>query len=367
MLPSMALAVAWDGGDPVEVHRLTYEHARAELAPEVYRELTAPGVREARAQDPAAFHEHLAFFRARVLYTLPVFLAWKCGAPLSAATWWVSLGAYVLCALVLLAWASRHLPLALAALFALGLAHTPALLTLASLSTADGVAALLVVGGAALLVEARAFWPGALVLVAAVLARPDAVILAGCLALALFAFDPYVPRPRRAWLGGFLAASALVYLGVQCFAGEYGWWPLFTISFEEKAVHPASLPDEVDWPRYREVLAEQVSALPGDGYVTTGRGVTGSTLVLVYAAFALAGLALWRRRGAELARPACVLLALLATYLARFLLFPQIWDRFFAPFYALVPLLLLAMASRATRTRGTTESPRAPTNTEEEG
>ena len=37
-----------------------------------------------------------------------------------------------------------------------------------------------------------------------------------------------------------LAVSAAAYLGVQAYAGEYGWWPLLHISFLEKAIHPAA-------------------------------------------------------------------------------------------------------------------------------
>jgi hypothetical protein len=41
---------------------------------------------------------------------------------------------------------------------------------------------------------------------------------------------------------------------------------------------------------------------------------------------------------------AALLAALLGAYLLRFLLFPQTWDRFYAPLYVLVPLCVLALA-----------------------
>jgi hypothetical protein len=345
LVPAMALALSWEVADPLEVQRLTYEHARAELLPETFAELTAPGVRAGRYQDPAAFHEHLAFYRARVLYTLPVYLAWKLGSPLAAATWRVPLCAFALSAGLFVLWASRRLPLALAALFALGLAHTPGLLKLSGYSTADGVAVFLLCLGAFLLVERRSFAAGALSCTLSILARPDGVILVAFLALALFLCDRERPRPRL--LAGWLALSALAYLGLQRFAGEYGWWPVFTVSFDEKSLHPAQLPTQVDWTRYGEILARQLGAIPGDGYFGTPRDVTGSTLVFAYAGFALAGLALWRRAPGALGREAALLFALLAAYLVRYFLFPQLWDRFFAPLYALVPLVLLTLVARS--------------------
>ena len=228
MLPAMALALAWEENDQVEVHRSAYQHARDELAPETFRELTAPGVRQARSQDPAAFHEHLAFYRARVLYTLAVLVLYKLGAPLAAATWQVSLGAYALSSVLFALWARRRMPLALASIFALGIAHTPGLLKLASYSTADGMATFLLCLGAYLLVERRAFPAAALVFTLSILARPDSVILIFFLALALFLFEERERRPGIPALAGWLALSAAAYLAVQRFAGEYGWWPLFT-------------------------------------------------------------------------------------------------------------------------------------------
>jgi CHASE2 domain-containing sensor protein len=118
------------------------------------------------------------------------------------------------------------------------------------------------------------------------------------------------------------------------------------ISFDEKVVHPATLATAVDWRHYAEIVGRQIGALPGNGYLGTPREVTGSTLVFLYAASAVLGLTLWRRQPARHGRESAWLVALLATYLVRFLLFPQLWDRFFAPFYALVPLCLLTMLVR---------------------
>ena len=103
MLPAMALALEWEEKDPVELHKQTYALAQSELAPETYSQLTAAGVRAVRAQDPAAFHEHLAFYRGRVLYSIAVRLLHRQGVPLSAATWWIPLGCYVLVSLLGLA------------------------------------------------------------------------------------------------------------------------------------------------------------------------------------------------------------------------------------------------------------------------
>lgn len=359
MLPAMALALEWEERDPVELHRRTYAAARAELGPEEYRKLVATPVTQARERDPAAFHEHLAFYRSRVLYTLAVWALHRLGTPLAAATYGVSLASYALLAGLFLLWSARRLPLALAAVFALGLAHAPAFLNQAGMSTADGLATLLLCAGAYVWLEQGKLAPAAAIWTLAIAARPDTVILVGFLAAAVFALLAPQKRPRARTLALWLGTAALFYLGLTRFAGEYGWWPLMQISFVEKAVHPSELATAVDWAQYRAILARQLAALPGEGYVTTPAGeVTGSTLIFPCAA--LAALGLWRAWPEERAqrRSAALLGALLATYLVRYLLFPQPWDRFFAPFYALVPLCLLSctMSRPAHSVRETTET-----------
>jgi hypothetical protein len=341
MLPAMALALEWEEKDPVELHRQTYALAQTELAPEAYARLTAPGVRAVRAQDPAAFHEHLAFYRARVLYSIAVRLLHRQGMALSAATWWIPLGCYVLVSLLALAWAASHLSLGPAALFSLGLAHTPALLNQASTSSADGMAALFVALGAWALIERNLFFVAAPLFTLAIGARPDTVILIGFLAAALFFVLPQEERPSWIAMAAWVVASGAFVYWLSQFAGEYGWWPLMQISFVEKAVHPAELPTSPDWNEYFAILRHQVEGLPGDGYVKTPAGeVTGSTGVLAYGALGLVALGMaWRVEP----RVFALVLALLLTFTTRFFLFPQIWDRFFAPLYTLVPLALVSL------------------------
>lgn len=351
MLPAMALALEWEEDDPVELHRRTYAAARAELPPATFAELTSAGVRQARFRDPLAFHEHLPFYRARVLYSLGVYALHRLGAPLSSATYLVPIASFVACALLFLLWARRHLPLPAAALFALGLAHLPALLNQAGTSSADALATLCLCAGAYALLERRSWLGAAGLLLLSLGARPDGVILIAFLAAGLLALQPREQRPPARALATWVVLAGLVYLGLTRHAGEYGWWPLIQISFVEKAVHPAALPTAVDWGQYLAILARQVASLPGEGYVTTGGGeVTGSTLAFLFAAVAaLLVVDAWPR-ARDARRHAALLAALLATYLVRFALFPQLWDRFLAPFYALVPLCALALwRARASR------------------
>jgi len=358
----MGLTLEWESDDPAEVHRQTYAAAQAELPPKVFM-AHAHGnpVLEARFRDPAVFSEHIAFYRARVLPTFLMSLMHRAGAPLSRSVWWLALGSFAATGLVMLLWLRRWMPLWLAALASTLLLHAPPLLGSASMATVDAFGTLLICLGAYLLLELRAPRAGAAVLVAAILARPDSVILIGILALVMGCMERREAGSRlpakfyAIWLG----ASAAAYLAVGYYARAYGWWPLFQISFNGKVVHPGELATSPDWGLWWSVIQEKWSQLPVDaaaraknlraGYWGTPGLTTGSAFVFVYTGFLVLGLALWRRlpNRCKSTRHAALLLALLATYFLRWFLFPQLWDRFFAPLYVLVPLVLFSMAAQA--------------------
>jgi len=358
----MGLTLEWETDDAAEVQRQTYAAAQAELPPKVFM-AHAHGNRvlEARFQDPAVFSEHIAFYRARVLPTFLMSLMHRAGAPLSRSVWWLALGSFAATGIVILLWLRRWMPLGLAALASTLLLHAPPLLGSASMATVDAFGTFLICLGAYLLLEVRAPRAGAAVFVAAILARPDSVILIAVLALVMWCMERrdeeqrLSPKFYATWLG----ISAAAYLAVGAHARAYGWWPLFQISFNGKVVHPGELATSPDWAIWWSVIQEKWSQLPVDaaaraknlrvGYWGTPGLTTGSAYVFVYTGFLVLGLALWRRLPNRLPsmRHAALLLALMGTYLLRWFLFPQLWDRFFAPLYVLVPLVLFSMAAQA--------------------
>jgi hypothetical protein len=344
MLVYMALALEWEEEDPLEVHRRTYAAAQAELAPVAFEMLTSTGMRKARYEDPASFHEHLGFFRSRVLYTGLLSLVHRSGVRLTEAAHVVSLAAWVATAFLFLAWTSRHLSFWIAAAASLLLAHAPPLLAATSYATADGLAALVLLAGIWALQERRALALGGALLVVAVLVRTDAIVfVAGWGVCALL-----LERGDRALVRTLLATSAaclVAYAGVTLWAGDLGWWRLFQVSFLAKSRHPSELPSTPDLAVYWDIVSQAAGALPWNGYLETERTVVGSTLAFTYAGFALAAIAVLARRRGPYGAPLALLLALPLATLARWILFPRLWDRYHVLLYAAVPLVLLSAAA----------------------
>lgn len=348
MLDYMALALAVEVDDPVELHRRTYELAEAELPPEAYRSLTTGSrFRETMRGDVQRFTENLAIHRGRILYVLAVYATWKLGSPLSAATWRVSQLFFVLSVLAIFVWTRRHLPLGLAALASLALMLSPPVLALAPASMPDSMTLFPVLVGAYLLLERGAFRAAALALTLTMLVRPEILLFVCPLALALFLFVAPERRPSARFLLLWLAGTLALFATLRISTGETGWWPVFLISFINRGSgRLEGLPD-FDPALYWQILGREAADLSYVGYFVVGPIANGSTYTLACALCALIGVVLAARARAarELSPHQAVLCALLAACATRYFLFPYLWDRYYVYFLVLVPLVLLAMGS----------------------
>jgi hypothetical protein len=345
----MALAIEWEEKEPVELYRRTFDLARSELPAEVFQELSAGSVAAEGFGDAQAFHERLPFFRGEVVYT--VMLRWlnQLGRPLSAATWWIPLAAYVMIGLLALAWCVGHVPLLPAALIALGVTLTPALIAQSNLPGGGGLTAVLVCLGAYFLVELRMFAFGAAILTLAIGAGASTLVLIVALACAIPLCMTRDQRPGLIGLLLWIAISVAAYVGLQRFSGDYGWWPRFQDEFVAGSVHPATLATTADWAVYKDVLTQQVRTHLGPGGSSAASLENDLTLLFVYAALAPIGLVIGLRARARHGRECALLMALWVAGVVQFLLRPRPSDGLLVAFHVLVPLAVLALIARELR------------------
>lgn len=348
----VALAIAWGESDPEVIHRRTYETLQAEVPEEYYRAIITGGVKQSRYEDPAAFHEHLAFYRARILYTYPIYLLNRFfDVPLTSATWGISRAAWFGLACLMAIWAAGSLGWFWGLPVGTLLAHAPWFVSHLGFSSPDLQATLLTCLGLYFLIERRKDIVGAALLTATIAIRPDTVILALVLAAALWFFDRE-SRPSNRFLLIWSVGSVIAYVAVSKYAGAYGWWPLFWISFIKKEVFPSEIPGTPNWTFYLKVVQQKLTEIPHSGYYTLQRGVTGSTLPLAFVGLLMAGYEVVRRSGnAAFGRYSALFVAFGLTYGVRWILFPQLWDRFFAVLYACVPLVFLSIAAELSARR----------------
>ena len=332
LLGYVGCAVALDETDAAVVHARTYAAVREQVSPAVWRDLTGSlAYRSRTAADPRLFVEQLPFYRGRYLYTLPVWLLSKLGVPLVKAVVDLSVAAWALTVALLFVGLARRLPGWAAATVALGLGLSGPLMATARSPTPDGLMALLVVAAAFVYVELQRPAAAVLILGAAMLARPDAVLCAGSLAVALAVAGP----ATRRW--PYVAAAVglgLAYALHSAWVGARSWWVVLQFTALSTRPDVDQIPRAFDWGGYLHVLDLGFARIWGSS-------------ISLHVALAVAGVWASVKRIGWPPTPAAVLLAVFAqTEVVRFLLFPRDWDRLLAPLHLGIEVVLVVLLAQ---------------------
>jgi hypothetical protein len=333
MLTYAGAVAALELDDPVAIHERVYGKLAAAVDPAEYALLTrANEYRRLTSTDPRAFEQQLPYFRRRLLYVLPVAALARLGVEVFTATAVVS-GLSVVAALWILFLAFRR------RLATPWLLSIPLFLwlfggtQLARLSTNHALAMTMIVLAGALYLRGSP-WVLAVVPLS-ILARSDLLVF-GTLLLGACALATSLPR---LWI----AASWLASIGVN-FALDrafrcYGWQTMFRHTFLQELPYPRDTEVRIT-PRawlwaVRNLPIDQTNFLQNVPFLAAV-----VTTVLVAAAA-------WRTRGTAQADPSyrrrVLLLPLLsaAFFVAHFLLYPSISERYFAGSYVLAALGLV--------------------------
>ncbi len=342
LIGTFGCAYELSGYDVASAHRWTYR--------DIDRELTASRVnltlrsgdpfRTAVYEDPHSFAQQLPFYRTRPLYNLTVALAVRLGVLGSAwSTIWVSCFAAALTAYALFLWLRRHCSAPLAALGALLVFAAAPVGDGARSPSPDALAALLIVAGLALAqAPARLHAAAGLTLLAlATAARPDMLILAVPLVVALALTEPNARRR----LGHVVAtvAAMVLFVTIQKVSGFYGWSTLFFHTFVEPLTHPATLQVTVSWDAYVDQLSR-------------GLHSQGHEQALLYTGLAI-GLAVFARRRSP--RIAAISVAITVNMVAQYLLFPVWWAELFVAQYTVVAGVAILFVAQVTTTPSSRE------------
>lgn len=331
-----AVAISYDTRDPVAVHERAYAALRQVVPPATYRTLTADTpYRTTVATDAGAFHEQLSFYKARVLHCGAIYLLTRIGLNAVRAAFVVSAIAYAALALILAAWLRRSTTPAKANAIALILCVAFPFTAVARVATPDALHALVLCTAAYLFDTTgsrRALFG---MLLVALLVRYDAVTLGLLFAAYFFLVDRRDPWKTRAL---HFAATAAPIAGLAALVaragGAYGWPVVFHHTFVESLPHPAGAAVSVRPAEYLRALAACLStSVPASG-------------ALYYALLLAVGAARYVKRQAriDLAAPIVALPAVfLADIVARLLLFPAFWDRFFTAHYAVITVAAVRM------------------------
>lgn len=278
-----------------------------------------------------SFVQVLPVCEVKPLYNAAVWLVHTL-SPLSLAraTWTASSLFFGFLAVQLYRWRLRNMvrPAWLAMVLILCFVGDLPMASLARWSTPDCLSTLLAISGLYQAICWKRFGRAAVLGWLAVLARPDAVLLAGCMTL----YFSVRPRPtQKSILSGllFLAVLGATTFFVDRAASGYGWEKLFVYSFLFRTPTPADYLPTLDIPTYLRVLT------------SNGRIFFTSGIFLVLAGLSTVALALHRIRPHDRAGSYFELLVMFwVALLGRFLVWPA-WgeDRYYYSYFIMIPLL----------------------------
>ncbi len=300
MFPYMAIALSNPSVPFDSTHRQVYRIAKAELPSQDFEAISSR--QPELMKDAASFQNILKYFTIKPGYNAFVWALYHLGANLVAATYLPSLFSYLTLGLLLFWWTQRTGPPMLAGLATVVIMLAPPMVDLARYSSPDMLCALVSATGFLLIMSARTL-PGLMVLLTAVLIRPDALILLLLVTLVL------TLSGQIKWS----IALAISLLGATVVLFLFGGIDLF-----------------------KEFLIPEGSSL-GVAYGTGLRSVFHS---YTYLAIGLGVITLYGRLRLVhyIIRDlgSLLLLSAMSSFLIRYLLHPVVEDRFLLPGYLLI-------------------------------
>jgi hypothetical protein len=227
----------WQGKSGQALSDATYADLKAFLPQALYDDVTGvagdPTINRnvylrQLAADPQALTEQIPFYSVKPLYPGLMFVLAAVGIQVGFASVLISAVAYGLLGLLLFAWFRRHLGPWRSLIAATLLLVSPPFWILSRDSTPDALCLLLVASALFVLIELRRPVPTIAILLVAILARPNAVVITGTLLLAMVVARDASGIRIRWWVAGAagVAAIALV-LALQRLSGNYGLGVLF--------------------------------------------------------------------------------------------------------------------------------------------
>jgi hypothetical protein len=324
MIPYIACALSYEEDSKVAVHHKTYRIVEESVWPSEYVDLAArTPFRRSMAQNPVLFYQQLNFYHLRPLYISSIYILHKLGVPLVKSTVLTSVISALCISAILILWISGHASPFHSALISAFLLIAAGLPTIARLSTPDALSSALVFLSFFVLIEKRLPNLACLLMIASLLARPDNVIL--CL---LFVGYLRLTSAREYRIGVgpyflFMILIFLTYLGILAFSKPYRWWTVFSHTFLGRMISPAEAPSELSLSSYFVTFKEAL----GQVYL-----MRVSFFLLLSALTAV--LSDFRLRTDNI--PLYSTLLALVSLVIHFVLFPALWDRFFAAHYLVI-------------------------------
>jgi len=326
----MALVVKMDRPNSVaQIHEIAYSSARQNIPPEEYKKLTeTPSYRKKFETDPSEFRKILPNYIVKPLYLWLCWLSYKSGSSLTMATVIPSIISYLGLGIFLFYWLRKYLQMVFAFAGTGLIMFSVFITTIARLSTPDCLSALFLFVSIYFILEKRNLTLMSLFLLLAAFARIDNIITCFFI-ISFLAFPKKWKMMNRKQYFFMVAVLAIAYITIVLPVREFGWSIFFYSNYAKHIDYSRDFNEPVSSLSYFSLVYSKLVTAFVSTHFTFFLFL--GLLILVTKKFSLRTLSFDQT----------FLLVLAATGLFKFLLLPDLSDRFYLGFYLTIIILLI--------------------------
>jgi len=330
MLGYMALVVRMDQTHNMEeVHNITYYNARQIIPADKYKKLIdTPSFRKKFAADPSEFKKLLPIYVVKPLYVWVCYLFYKSGFSLPAATVMPSIISYLIIGLFLFYWFNKYLKSSIAFVGGLLVMFSIFTVAIAGLSTPDCLAALFLLIASYFILEKRNLALMFLFFLLSIFTRVDSIITC----FFIISFLAFIEKWRRITKTQYflmLVILAITYICIILPVRQFGWSIFYYSQYARHIDFSRDFDHNISLSSYLAlVYSKLITALVSSHFIF----------------FLFLGLLIIGNTGISFRKftfDQSFLVLLASVIFFRFLLLPDLSDRFYFGFYLIVIILFV--------------------------
>lgn len=227
MLPYMALVLRQDVSGFDKVHQLTYRIARENLPSDDYNYFVQGEYRKNLNENPTAFYNTLPFYAVKPLYIQATYLFYKTGFSLPAATVMPSILFYILTGLLMLYWLTKYLNLFWSFAAGILIMAFGFMISLARLSSPDSMSTFFLLAAIFFIMERHSVIWMSVFLLLSLFTRLDNIIPCVVIPGFLFFTGRYQMKIKLNQFLALLAILTVSYFGIVVVTMKPFGWGLF--------------------------------------------------------------------------------------------------------------------------------------------
>jgi hypothetical protein len=328
MVSYMAIILEMDRHDTTNVHHDVYNILRQEVPnPELGYIINSEGYRESMMNNTAYFYDHLPIYKAKPLYNRLCYFFYKAGFSLTRSTCMPGIISFFLIGMLLLHWLNRIYPSLFSWLAALLLMYSDFMMTMPRISSPDCLSGFFLLAAFYFIVEKYSQPLMFIFFVLATLCRMDNAVTASLMIGGLWLFGKKWGRRlpfRNMLLMGAGILACYIFTCTVAIGGEWGLWYYstfmkhFNVSYQVR--------ESFSFRDYFELVYSKL---------ITGIVYSHFSWFLLFVLMILYD----GVRARKLSLEQFLALWVLLVILVRFIVFPDISDRFLMSFYLLIAML----------------------------